>query len=155
MNPVERVVRVSAPLDQVWRVFTEIDELPRRMRHVISIERLGGPAFGVGTRWRHTARPHNAPDTRVSSEIEVAGCEPKQFFVLQMATPMGRSVNGYELRPMGENMTEIRALVQMQPTGLLSRLSIWLFQKPLMRATEQALDRLLEEFRRAAETPAP
>ncbi|MCI4664518.1 MAG: SRPBCC family protein [Neomegalonema sp.] len=154
MEPVERIVRVSAPLDLVWRIFSEVDELPRRMRHVVEVQRLSGPAFGVGTRWRHTARPHSAPDTRVASDIEVTGCEPQKFFVLQMQTPMGRSVNGYELRPLGPNLTEVRAIVQMQPTGLLSRLWIWALRKPLIRATDEALDRLLTEFRRAAEAEA-
>ena len=151
MKPVERNMRIGAPLEFVWRAFTEIDSLPERMRHVVEVARISGPKFGVGTRWRHVSQPQQAGVGPVASEIEVIGCRDGDFFVLEMNTPFGRSVNGYEFRAVNPVQTELRALVQMQPSGLASRISLGLFGKQLARVTEQALDRLLQEFSRAAE----
>ena len=87
MDTVERRHRIGAPLDLVWRVFTEIDKLPERLSHVVEIRRISGPTFGVGTRWRHVSRPPHANGGPVASDIEVTGCKDREFFVLEPEKP--------------------------------------------------------------------
>lgn len=151
MQPIERSIRIGAPLDIVWRLLTEIDRLPERMPHVLAITRISGPGFGVGTRWTHKSRPLHAKDVTTEWVVEVIGYSEKQFFVQAIDTPLARSVNGYDFAAQGPMMTELRAVAQMQPRSLWSRLAIWASARNLARATDHAMALILEEVKRAAE----
>jgi hypothetical protein len=48
--------RISAPTERIWSVITDLDAAPDQLSGVESIERISGPEFGVGTRWRETRR---------------------------------------------------------------------------------------------------
>ena len=45
---------VSAPIDQVFAVFTDIDKLAERIPAITALEKLTEGPFGEGTRWRET-----------------------------------------------------------------------------------------------------
>lgn len=156
MDPVEHSIRIDAPVDTVWRVMTEIDVMPQRLRHVVETERLSGPPFSVGTRWRHKARPQHEvapgrPAPEIETQIEVIGCEPGLYFVTSMPTLYGRAVQGYELNALSTTQCEVRTKVTVQATGFGSRFMLWLVRRTLARMTGPALDRLLKELKRAAE----
>lgn len=173
MEPIERKIRIAAPADHCWRVFTDIDRLPERLEHVVAVTRLSGPQFDVGTRWRHTTRPPQqaqrsavglgqnvggaidrpAPQqpAQVSAEVEVIGCDPGRFYTLAIKTAIGRSVYAYEFTQIAPNMTELRAIAQMQPTSLRSRFTIFALRRVLTRAIEGAFDHLLGQMQRLTE----
>lgn len=170
MDPIERKIRIATPVEHAWRVFTDIDKLPERLDHVLSVTRLDGPPFDVGTRWRHTTRPPPAltgarngaagpgqglggpqPPSQVSAVVEVIGCERHSFYALSIGTAIGKSVYAYEFTQVAPEMTEVRAIAQMQPEGLRSRIMIWALRRVLTRAISKALEHLLGEMQRLCE----
>ncbi len=156
MEPIERKIRIAAPVEHVWRVFSDIDRLPERIDHVVSVERIGGPEFDVGTTWRHVARAPRGAETgarqvQTAATVEVIGCARGEFYVLAIETPLGRAVHAYEFTPIAEATTELRAVVQLQPTGLWSRIVVGLLGRFLARALDTGLERLMVELKRATE----
>ncbi|HET6562717.1 MAG TPA: SRPBCC family protein [Marmoricola sp.] len=67
---VSRVVH-AAP-EQVWAVLTDLDAAPTTLRGVSRVERVAGPAYDVGTRWRETRRILGKEETQ---ELEVTAAE--------------------------------------------------------------------------------
>jgi len=51
---VSRVI--NAPLDTVWRIFTDIPEGTSHMSELMAVEVLSDQPFGVGYRWRETRK---------------------------------------------------------------------------------------------------
>jgi carbon monoxide dehydrogenase subunit G len=70
---VSRVVH-AAP-EQVWAVLTDLDAAPTTLRGVSRVERVAGPAYDVGTRWRETRRVLGKEETQ---EMEVTETSPAE-----------------------------------------------------------------------------
>ncbi len=57
INPMAAITvttHVSAPLERVFEVYTEIDKAVERIPDIIALEVLSEGPFGQGTRWRET-----------------------------------------------------------------------------------------------------
>lgn len=54
MSTLTVSTQVSAPIEQTFEVFTEIDKAQDRIPSITSIEMLSAGPFGEGTRWRET-----------------------------------------------------------------------------------------------------
>ncbi len=63
---------VAAPAEIVWAVLTELDDAPSFMTTMTAVERIAGPAYDVGTRWRET-RKHGR--SSITQELAVTVAE--------------------------------------------------------------------------------
>lgn len=66
---------VAAPPERVWAVLTDLDGARDFLPGLVSIERLSGPEYGVGTRWRETRKMFGK---EASEEMEVVEVEPNR-----------------------------------------------------------------------------
>lgn len=66
---------VHATADRVWETLTDLDGATSMLPGLVSIERLGGPEYGVGTRWRETRRMFGTNATEV---LEVTAVKPER-----------------------------------------------------------------------------
>ncbi len=63
---------VHATPEEVWAVLIDLDAAPTTLRGVSRVERVAGPAYDVGTRWRETRRILGKEETQ---ELEVKAAE--------------------------------------------------------------------------------
>jgi carbon monoxide dehydrogenase subunit G len=88
---------VHATPEEVWAVLTDLDAAPTTLRGVSRVERVAGPAYDVGTRWRETRRilgkeetqemevTASAPARRTTVEARSGGVEYRTVFTLEPA----------------------------------------------------------------------
>ena len=55
-NEITLSREVRAPVETVWGVVTDIDSAVSTLSGVVAVERLSGPGYQVGTRWRETRK---------------------------------------------------------------------------------------------------
>lgn len=107
---------VGAPL-RVFAALTDLDGAAAWMPGFVRIERVGGPAFGPGTRWRETRKLFGKEATE---EFEVTACRAPGHIAVRVDGAKGSSKRGeylfdYTLAPArsGTDVTlrgEIRGL---------------------------------------------
>jgi len=54
MGTITASTHVNAPIEQVFKIFTELDKAAVRIPDITSVEILSEGPFGEGTRWRET-----------------------------------------------------------------------------------------------------
>lgn len=76
---------VAAPPRAVWRVLTEIEQVPARIPAVLEAELLdGSTGYAVGARWREVRREFGR---RSRIELEVVGAEPEHSTRIEAHLP--------------------------------------------------------------------
>lgn len=91
----------AAPPERVFAALSDPEQVAAWMPGFVRFERLGGPAFGKGTRLRETRKMFG----REASEVfEVVACDPPRSFEFYIDGKQGSSKCGeyrfrYELRP--------------------------------------------------------
>ncbi len=68
---------VSAPIDRVFEVYTELDKAAERIPDITSLEVLSEGPFGEGTRWRETRVMFKKEATE---EMWVTGFDPPRSY---------------------------------------------------------------------------
>lgn len=96
---------VAASPELVWAIVTDLDRAPEICSGIARVERLAGPVYDVGTRWRETRTMLGRETTE---EMEVVGLEP------------GRSAT---LAAEAHGVV-YRSVVRVEPSGAGSLLSM-------------------------------
>jgi uncharacterized membrane protein len=140
---VERVTTINKPIAEVYAFWRNFENLPRFMRHLESVESLGG------NRSRWTAR---APaGTTVSWEAEILQDRPDEWIAWR-SLPGAQVENSGSVRfsaAPGARGTEIRVQLQyVPPAGALGRIIAKLFgEEPNQQVHED-----LHRFKQLMET---
>ena len=70
---------VSAPIERVFEVYTELDKALERIPGLVALEILSEGPFGVGTRWRETRVMFKKEATE---EMWVTGIDPPKSYTV-------------------------------------------------------------------------
>jgi carbon monoxide dehydrogenase subunit G len=71
---------IIAEPEQVWNVLSDIDRSPRVLTTVVSVERVDGPKFDVGTRWKETRL---IPGGQTTEELSVTEIVPGRMVAIE------------------------------------------------------------------------
>jgi uncharacterized protein YndB with AHSA1/START domain len=151
MSTVAVTRLVEAPVEDVWRVFTD---LPRRrdwLSTVTEVQVLTHGPVGRGTVWRET---RTMPDVEITEEFRVAECVPPARFVVEspgigadyrmtytfVAVTEGRRKGG----------TMVTVVQDGTPTAPAGRFLAMVFGGLAARTVEGALRRDLDDLAAAA-----
>lgn len=176
MRVIETIETFRAPRSVVWAAYSDLDNLPRRIGILDRVERLDGPSFDVGTKWRQVirfvgveeretdgpvvrlyapdARPEtaqDAPEQTQHFETELVACAPQRYFVAATSAPVGLCFLGYEFADFGANGCQVRVRCRFDARGLTGRLTMLALGKSIRRSSLVALRRDLQEMRRSIE----
>ena len=82
---------IAAPPERVWAAIANPDDLGRWMQGLVRVERLGGPPFAKGTRFREVRKMFG----REAAEVfEVLESDPPRSFTLYVDGKQGSSKCG-------------------------------------------------------------
>jgi uncharacterized protein YndB with AHSA1/START domain len=152
MSTVAVTRLVEAPVEDVWRVFTD---LPRRcewLSTVTEVQLLTHGPFGQGTVWRETRTMPD--DAEITEEFRVAECVPPSRFIVEspgigadyrmtytfVAVTEGRHRGG----------TMVTVVQDGTPTAPAGRFLAMVFGGLAARTVEGALRRDLDDLAAAA-----
>lgn len=145
---VARLVR--APVEHVWRVFSDLSSRADVMSTVDSVELLTGTEFQVGTAWRETRTLRDHP---VTEELRVVSMEPPYRCALESHGADEDYRVEYEFIPRNGH-TRMRIRFDAGPQPLANRVLAAFFGGMVVRVIEGALRQDLEDLATAIETAA-
>jgi uncharacterized protein YndB with AHSA1/START domain len=142
---------VPAPVDQVWRVFTDLPARAGLMSTVDSVEMITG-GFGVGTTWRETRTLRDVP---VTEEWRVVSLSPPYRCVISSHGEGEDYQMEYEFTPRAGG-TRIRVHFQATPQhpGLAERVLAFFVGGIAAFVAEGTLRQDLEDLAYAVEQAA-
>lgn len=118
MSEIKVEREVAAPAERVWELITDLDGSVERLSGVESVERVSGPDFGVGTRWRETRKMFGKEATE---EMEVASVDPGRSYTVTARSGGANYTSVLGVEPRGQD-----SLLWMsfgaEPEGLLPKL---------------------------------
>ena len=114
---VER--RISAPTERVWAVLTDLDGAPERISAIELLERLSGPDFDVGTRWRETRTMFGRQATE---EMEVTAIEPGRAYTVEAGTGGTKYVSELAVEGRDDGTSLLQISFGAEPQNLVSKL---------------------------------
>ena len=91
--------QVSAPLERVFEVYTEIDKAAERIPVIIALEVLSEGPFGEGTRWRETRVMFKKEATE---EMWVTGFDPPKSYTVEAESHGMRYSTLFSFTPEGD-----------------------------------------------------
>lgn len=129
---------IDAPVDVVWRVSTDLKNLPNVVSAVVELDILeGGETFDVGTRWRETRKLMRQEPTE---EMYVSAVEPQRGFTVEADNGAVHYVSTYAFEPVSDAGTEATMTFTAMPTTsqnmvmtLLGKLGIRMMRKSLKK----------------------
>lgn len=150
---LELVRRIEASSERVWAVLTDLDRASEVLSGVTRIERLGGPGYAVGTRWRET---RTMLGKEATEEMEVVGIEPGRSTTIAAEAGGIASRTVFALEP-DDDRTGIGTLLRMRFAGTLQTMS-WVqrvaakLTAPIgMSVTRKAMQQDLDDIAAEAE----
>lgn len=141
---------ISAPLDRVWEVFTDIPGCVDRIKGVTAIEVLTGPDFVPGFQWKET---RTMMGRQASETMWVTAVTAKEFYEVAAHSHGTEYLSRYQFTevPLG---TEVRYTFSADATSsaakLMSLTTGWLAKKMVRKQLAQDL----EDLATAAEASA-
>ncbi|GAB94964.1 carbon monoxide dehydrogenase subunit G [Kineosphaera limosa] len=141
---------VDAPPEAIWRVLTDLDNAPRNLSQVVSIERIGGDGYGPGTRWRETRTMFGRSEAQ---EMWVESVDPPRATVVRAQAGGVDYTTTFEVTPRdGGSRITMRFAGAQQAPSVLQRLA-WTVLGPIgMRVTRKAMQGDLDDIAAAAES---
>lgn len=143
-NPSVTVTRtIEAPVETVWNIATDIEQMPETMSAITDVEIIeGGEEFGVGTRWRETRVMMRKEATE---EMYVSAVEDQRRYVVEADNAGVRYVTTFAFAPINAATTEVGMTFTGQLTGtqnIFSRMMGKLGLKVVRKSLAKDLDDL-------------
>jgi uncharacterized protein YndB with AHSA1/START domain len=157
MSTVAVSRQVNAPVDRVWRVFTDLPGRAAWLSTVDAIEVVTPEPFGAGTVWRETRTLPRGE--RLTEEFHVEECDPPRRFVVGSPGDGAEYRMTYTFTPIelgrhsgGTEVTVVQEGSPSAPTGRLLALVLGGFAAATV---EGALRKELADLARAATARHP
>jgi len=133
---------VSAPLEQVFEVYTQIDKAAERIPDITALEVLSEGPFGEGTRWRETRVMFKKEATE---EMWVTGFDPPNAYTVEAESHGMSYSTRFSFTPDGEG-TEVRwdfsGTAQTLGTKIMSPIFNVLMKGTMKKCMQRDLDAL-------------
>ena len=119
---------ISAPIDEVWDVFTDIGAAAERLTAVERIELLTDGPFAEGTRWRETRRLYGKSATE---EMWVSHLLPQRSYTVDAGSTSTRYESRYDFIPVDDSTTRVTFTFSGESTGLVRLIGVVMW--PLLK----------------------
>ena len=149
MTTVTVSTQIAAPVERVFKLFTDVEHGPSHVSGIKEIEMLTPAGFELGARWRETREVLGVMD---SAEMEVTAFERNRTYTITHHKAGIRIDTNFWFEPQGDG-TKVTIEFSLDPSGLppglLSPLG-W----AITGRVQQALSHDLVDLKNSAERSA-
>ena len=138
--------RIGRPRDEVFRLFTELEQMPQRIGGITSVEKLTAGPVGVGTRFSETREIFGKSATE---EMEFTDFRENESYTVECDSHGTRYRSIYRFEPVADG-TEVNVQFEARPESLKAKLFAplgWL----MMGTTKKIFQKDVEDLKRVAE----
>lgn len=140
---------ISAPVERVWDVITDLEFAAEVLSGIVRIERVDGEGWEVGVRWRETRKMWGREETE---EMWVASVDPLKGTEVRAASRGSDYLTAFSLEAVdGATLLHVDFTAQTPKPGPAQRLGWFFFGKAGMNATRKVLEQDLADIAAAAE----
>ena len=150
MSTLTVSTHVSAPIERVFEVYTDLERAVERIPDIVSLEMLSDGPFGVGTRWRETRVMMKKEATE---EMWVSACDPPKSYTVDAESHGMRYSTLFSFTPEGDGTTVSWAFSgtpQTRVTKVMSPVFNVLFKGTLKKCMLRDLEALRDACEGAA-----
>lgn len=140
-------ISVDAPVQTVWDVLTDLDAASETIDAIVSIERLGGPEFGIGTRWRETRSMFGRT---AAEEMEIVDVQAPTSYTVAAESHGARYRTVMSVTPEGA-ASVLSMSFEGEPTTMMARIVSKITGPLVNSAMRKALMADLADLKSAAE----
>lgn len=151
MSRIEVSRQIDAPAERVWEVITDLDAAPATLSGVESIERLSGPQFGVGTRWRETRTTFGK---RASEELVVTSLNDGRSYTVEADARGAHYLSVFGVVGLDGGRSELSSSFDAKAEGLSAKVMAATVGRLFRGTTRKALARDLDDVAAEAERRA-
>ena len=138
--------RIERPRGEVFRVFTDLDQMPKRIAGIKGVEKLTAGPVGVGTRFSETREVFGRQATE---EMEFTAYEADESYTVECDSHGTHYRSIFQFEPVGDT-TDVNVLFEAKPVSLKAKLLAplgWL----MLGTTKKIFQRDVDDLKRAAE----
>lgn len=144
---IENRITINAPIEDVWAVFTDLENAAQRMVGINAIELIEhGNAFQVGTRWRETRTLFGKEATE---EMWVVASDPPHSYTVEAESRGTHYTTTYSFREVGTGTAVHSIFVGTPQTAATKVFSV--VGKLFAGATRKMMQKDLEQLKAACE----
>ena len=114
---------VSAPLENVFQIYTEIERAEERIPAITKVEMLSEGPFGNGTRWRET---RVVMKKQATEEMWVTGFDPPKSYTVEAQSHGTRYETLFQFEPEGDG-TKVSWTFKGTPLTFAAKLTAPMF----------------------------
>jgi carbon monoxide dehydrogenase subunit G len=152
VTSVELERDVAAPIERVWRVFTDLERAAEDLSGVSAIERLDGGPFREGTSWRETRRMYGRDYTET---LTVTACRAPERYVVEADSQGAHYATEFVFTPVTETATRVRVRFDVEGRTAATRLVDRLLGGMVSSSVRKTLRKDLDELAAVAESSFP
>ncbi|MFD4267614.1 SRPBCC family protein [Rhodococcus sp. NPDC058481] len=148
-NEIQLTQHVAATPAKVWAVLTDLDAAATTLTGVISIERVSGEGYAVGTRWRETRKMLGK---EAAEEMWVAEVEAERRTVVKANSRGADYTTSFTLAPSGDGTDlSMTFTADADKSSFLAKALMKLFGGLGAKATAKMMAQDLRDIAAAAE----
>lgn len=119
---------ISAPVSQVWEVFTDIEGTASRLSAVERVEMLSSETFAEGTRWRETRTLYGKS---VTEEMKITQLDLHRSYTVGAESGETSYQSRYDFKQVDASTTLVQLTFSADSNGARGKLGALLW--PLMK----------------------
>ena len=139
--------RIERPRNEVFRLFTNFDEMPRLIDKIASIEVLTEGPPGKGTRFRETREMFGRQATE---EMEITDFQADESYTCEAASHGMRYRSLYRFEPVG-HATDVHFSFEAKPVSMAAKIVSPLTGWLAMGMTKKIFSEDIDVLKKAAE----
>ncbi|MFC4605347.1 SRPBCC family protein [Rhodococcus kronopolitis] len=147
-NEIRLSRQVNATPASVWAVLTNLDGAQDTLSGVTKVERVSGPDYAVGTRWRETRKMFGKEATE---EMWVAEVDPERRTVVKAHSSGTDYTTTFDLAPTADGTELTMTFTGETGSSIVHKVMMAVFGRLALKATTKMIAQDLADIAARAE----
>ena len=138
--------RIACPRGEVFRLFTDLDQMPKRIDGIKGVKKLTEGPVGVGTRFSETREMFGKQATE---EMEFTDYQADESYTVECDSHGTHYRSIFQFEPVGDD-TDVNVVFEAKPVSLKAKLLAplgWL----MLGTTKKIFQRDVDDLKQVAE----
>lgn len=143
MTSIRAHCSIHAPVERVFEVFSDLEQVSARVQDIVSLEVLSEGPMAVGTRWRETRKMFGKESTE---EMWVTRFEPTNGYTVEAESHGSHYISTYVFASEGSE-TKVTLTFEGQALNFVAKLMSFIMGPMMKKTVKQCLEKDMTELK--------